>query len=190
MTEQDNIAVQRLLEKYKTLGIFTNNLSTMYWAKKLGRKLIISDKLNIFNAKALKIFQQFTDKIILSSELNAARIKYIAKQNANFFVTKTSKSDLIELNHCPMQENFGGNCQKCNYSENITYTNSANQTFLLKRKKLSDCHFRLVSGIISVRGDDYPQCYFNFENYTPAELKAYFEGTLTNTNRGFESRTV
>ena len=190
MCDEDKKMVKRLLGADIGVGVYANSLAAIQLAKEMGRKVIAGEKLNVFNARALKFYQGLCDGVILSNELNGSRIKYIAKQNANFFVTKAGKYDLIELNHCPMQENFMSSCKKCTFCEDIIYQNSAKQNFLLKRKRLQNCYFRLVSSIISVRSENFVQSYFNFENFSQNELKDYFDGKLLCANRGFEDRTV
>ncbi len=127
---KDIIFLQNALKKYSNLGIYATNYYALNLAK--DRPTIIGSELNVFNDYAVKFYNELGYNTIVSSK--------------EYDVSKTlfhdiRKARLIYFKHCPFKEHFSSDCKHCKFKEGSYKLN--NHTFLLKRKRVENCHFYL-----------------------------------------------
>ena len=120
-------------------GVVSNNYYSLNFKSK--DKTIIGENMNVFNSYAVKFYaEQGYDKIILSNEITAEQ--NIKNSGTQLFYYSSYYPEYMNFNHCPIKENIGGNCLKCNFKEGYKYKLN-NTEFDLIRKRILKCQFVL-----------------------------------------------
>lgn len=101
-----------ILEKTKSDKICTANYAIISHAKKLGKKIITSSSLNVFNSETIKFWADFgVSEIILSQELNLKQIEKLKSETA-LGVVVYGKPVMMKTAVCPVKaamKKCGGN---------------------------------------------------------------------------------
>lgn len=138
-TSKEAEKLKNITNECKNWGIVSNNYYSLNFKPK--EKTIIGENMNVFNSYAIKFYvESGYDKIILSNEItNEQKIKNCG---ANIFYYSEYYPEYMNFNHCPIKENIGGDCSRCNFKEGYKYKLN-NTEFDLLRKKILKCQFVL-----------------------------------------------
>lgn len=92
-----------IIENTKSTEICTSNYAILRHAKKLGKKILVSSSLNVFNSESIKFWADFgVDEIILSQELN---LKQIGKLKSDILLNAIvyGKPVMMKTAVCPLK---------------------------------------------------------------------------------------
>ncbi len=137
-TKEDLDCLIEIMESLTDLGVYATNYYCLNL--KAPDKTIIGSEMNVINSYAVDFYikKGYKDIVLSKEEFDFEDIK---SDKCQLFIDNR-KPRLIYFKHCPIKENFGGNCGQCKYKDNISYYLS-NVRLLLERKKVVNCHFYL-----------------------------------------------
>ena len=121
----------------KNIGLYINNIAGFYFED---RKIIASHNLNATNylaVIALKNLGAFEVERSIEDDLSA---------NLEGTLKYSGKPTLMTLTHCPFKTIFSyNNCQNCKHKEGLSYTAENGSKFAIRRTKIHNCYFELIS---------------------------------------------
>ncbi|MEG1964091.1 MAG: U32 family peptidase [Clostridia bacterium] len=172
-----NIIKKLLAETVGLTGVYCDNLYGLELACKYNLKTLGGIGLNLFNTISPKILN--LDNYIASVELNAKELKSFDK---NCYIYAYGYLPLMTFAHCPLQANFGYDCNNCVY-HGAFYYQDKKETYNIARTKINNCYFTLYNGKNLSLVNKVSQLNFNFYldmlQYSVAEaetiLKAFIE---------------
>ena len=146
-TDADVQIIDNLLDVKNMVGICANSLYAVELAKKHGKKLFLGKGINIFNDFSAQMFDEFSNETSFSysNELTFDEIKQFKDKSG--FVPLFGYNCCMTLAHCPIQVNYNCTCENCKYNGDIFYRDTLNNTFNIKRKRISKCYFELYNGV-------------------------------------------
>lgn len=130
--------LNNILGNFKDLGVVVNNIYGLNLVN--DRDVILGTYLNISNSFAYKHLTEFLGKenvLAFKSNEYFCDIDYLPSFNGEFA--------LMTMKHCPFKVCYGANCDNCSYSKGLSYTMQSGQEFVIKRKKIFNCYFSLIS---------------------------------------------
>lgn len=143
MDSVDEVIVGKIFEAYPQLLVYGNNISAFSY----NRQVFASPLMNISNSLSAYVAQKLgAQNICLNFEISKQQAQNIAKNSqANIYVYSQGHMPLMTFAHCPMKNNFDGNCQNCAFDNTITYALQSGQKLSLSRYKMAKCYFSLKS---------------------------------------------
>lgn len=148
----DILVLKNILNKYKNLNIYADNLGAINLARSFKKKIILGARMNIKNIYYLqflfedKFILNNTSKIVLSAENIDSEMYDICQVfNKEIYKKDFANFELMTLVHCPIKMLFSNDCKNCKYCKDIEYILDNGQKLKLTRKKLADCYFYLTS---------------------------------------------
>lgn len=135
---KDMEILNNILDKFVDLGIVVNNIYGLNFAN--NRDVILGVYLNISNSFAYRHLIDITKKqnvLAFKSKEYFCDIDYLLDYSNEFA--------LMTMKHCPFKLCYGTNCDSCSYNKGLTYKMQSGQEFVIKRKKIFNCYFSLIS---------------------------------------------
>ena len=135
---KDMEILNNILDKFIDLGIVVNNIYGLYFGK--NRDVILGVYLNISNSFACRHLMDIVGKkdiLAFKSKEYFCDIDYLLDYSNEFA--------LMTMKHCPFKLCYGTNCDSCSYNKGLTYKMQSGQEFVIKRKKIFNCYFSLIS---------------------------------------------
>lgn len=180
--EKDVKLYENILQK-GFAGIYADNLYALSLAEKFNKKVFLGQGMNVFNNKALSVFNH--DYYLVSPELN---LREISSFNSPF-VFAYGKLPLMNFSHCVYQLSHKNTCEKCGYKKEIVYKDNKNYSFDIFRNKAVYCYFTLynskitdISGKFDLNGFNYYLNMLQCDCNKAAEIvEAFKKGIPLNT---------
>ena len=135
---KDMEILNNILDKFDDLGIVVNNIYGLNFAN--NRDVILGVYLNISNSFAYRHLMDIAKKqnvLAFKSKEYFCDIDYLLDYSDEFA--------LMTMKHCPFKLCYGTNCDSCSYNKGLTYKMQSGQEFVIKRKKIFNCYFSLIS---------------------------------------------
>ena len=167
---KDLKVLEDILTDNKFSGLYINNPYGIYLAKKYGLKIFCGTGMNIFNDLDVNFVENFCKNYVLSFELSKAEVNNIKEIN-NSFVFAYGYIDLMTISACMYKPVKEVNCKNCDYKGDIVLKDKINESFYLKRYKISKCYFNVVNGKkLNIFKKELPQQNLIF-NFTDESLQ-------------------
>ena len=143
MDSNDESIINKILAEYPQMQVYGNNISAFGY----NRQVFASPLMNISNSLSAYIAEKLgATNICLNFEASKDQAQNLAQNaSANIYVYSQGHMPLMTFAHCPMKNNFEGNCKNCMFDTNITYALQSGQKLMLSRYKMAKCYFNLKS---------------------------------------------
>jgi len=145
--------------------LISNNIWGLQYLKQ-GYQVICGYNHNIFNS----ISANFLLSLGVSGIVQSIEKESSYLDDCYGYVGKPS---LMNFCHCPYKTYKNSTCVNCGFSENLILQSQQNQSYQIRRIKLSLCYFELVSNIISMPKNKL-KCY-DLRNLKTYEIKNIFK---------------
>lgn len=123
---------------HEDFGVVANNLYAFNYAQKF--EIVAGLGLNIINDYAKNFYLSIGAKdVIFSIEANVSDI------SKNSVAYSFGNPVAMTLTHCPIKMLYNNTCSKCCYSKNIIYKADNGEQYQIRRKRIANCYFELVS---------------------------------------------
>ncbi len=170
-----------ILENTKSTEICTANYAILKYAKKLGKKIIASSSLNVFNSESIKFWDEFgVSEIILSQELN---LKQIEKLSADIplGVTAYGKTVMMKTAVCSVKATTkkcsGSTCKaylKDRKNEDFPVLCNGMTSFILNSKPIY-----MADKLSAIEKAGISTALISFTNESPVECREIINAFLT-----------
>ncbi len=161
-------------------GFFCNNVTHLYLARQLGKKVFTGPQLNLMNRLSFsEIIKDFPDAVLCASnELNRGELALLGNE-FSFFLYAYGASDCMTLLHCPIQAVTGKDCKACSCSDGWIYRDEKKSDFPIIRQQVLSCRFFLKNSIrqnLLTKFNGVPQnCLFDFTMDSSQQIKKITE---------------
>ena len=141
LRNSDILVLNKVLDKYKNLGVFAENIGALNY----NRKTIFGGKLNLKNIFSIKeIINENVVAIFASPEISDENFEILKQYfNVDFFKSDFKKFDLMTFVHCPIKTLFKNTCKDCKFAQDIIYEMEDGNKFKLNRNVIANCYFFL-----------------------------------------------
>jgi len=135
---EDLKVVDAILNKHPDFYLIANNIYGLYYAQT--HKVIAGWGMNIFSDYAVQFLLGFgCVGCVLSFEQKLNKIN-----QDNVHIYSLGYVPLMTFAHCPYKTVWGNDCANCKYTQDLTYTDVHNNTFIVRRIRISQCYFELL----------------------------------------------
>lgn len=141
----DNLVIQKILSEFdKTkIGLFINNIYGLHYLNQ-GYKIITSHNLNLTNNFSFKLMK---DMGVYDCEQS---IEVSWNKEINQGLSSSYPIALMTFTHCPYKTIYKNNdCKNCKFSNDLIFTSQSKDNFKIRRLKLANCYFELISNNIN-----------------------------------------
>lgn len=130
--------IDEILVNNKNFFVIANNIYGLYYAQT--HKVIAGFGMNVFNDYAVQFLLNFgCVGCVLSFEQQLDKIN-----QDNVYVYSLGYAPLMTFAHCPYKTIFNNTCAKCKFTKGLSYTDVHNNSFAIRRTRLSQCYFELL----------------------------------------------
>lgn len=130
-TFKDMKIIKSALKNYPTVGIVANNYYALTFKN---RKIIAGTGLNAYNDYTVNALKNAGATIVLSS----------IEERLESAISTTGSPVVMTFAHCPYKVVTGFNCNNCQSSNTIYYTDERNNRLHLRKYKVHYCYFELL----------------------------------------------
>lgn len=182
LTSRDEKILSDRAEKF--FGLYGENASTAYLAKRLGKEFFAGIELNLTNEIAVSsVVAEGADKYCLSKELSEKE----CRDFPDAFVLKGGVIKIMSLEYCP----FGKKCVDCKRGDRLVLKDESDRAFKVRRYKLSSCRFEVYNNAFLYSKNCFPNEIYDFTSLSRAEKEklsyVYFEGKSRDKDMYFTS---
>ena len=163
--------LDEIVEKFKNLVLIANNIYALKYCK--SHFVIAGLGLNVFNYIACNYLKELGIKQVIGSKeiaYSKGQDKF-ELQNYVEYMPVLGRTTLMFFCHCPIKTVFKNTCNNCKF-QNLSYYNLQGNEYKIKRYKISQCYFVLLSDkIYRNENTNSSNGYFELNYLTKHELE-------------------